>query len=146
MERYRAISSAYYRDIQGILIVYDVCNRETFEDLEYWIRESTDQCERNIEMPIRFVLGNKIDKNNERQVEASEAMAFLDQLGNENGGDIVDGYFEVTATNKTEVKSIVHKLVTTILQTKKLNKRIDSGTVNLSQSSRENLPEGGCFC
>lgn len=146
MERYRAISSAYYRDIQGILIVYDVCNRETFEDLEYWIRESTDQCERNSEMPIRFVLGNKIDKENERQVEASESMAFLDQLGHENGGDIVDGYFEVTATNKTEVKSVIHKLITTILQTRKLNKRIDSGTVNLSQPSKEDVTEGGCFC
>lgn len=126
--------------------MYDVCSRETFEGLEYWIRESTDQCERNVEMPIRFVLGNKIDKENERRVEASEAMEFLDQLGNENGGDIVDGYFEVTATNKTDVKSVIYKLINTILQTKKLNKRIDSGTITLSRSAKEKSNEGGCYC
>ena len=36
-EKYRAITSAHYKRSVGALVVYDVCNRDSFEALETWI-------------------------------------------------------------------------------------------------------------
>ena len=38
-ERYRAITAAYYRGAQAILIVFDLTNRKSFDDLEEWVAE-----------------------------------------------------------------------------------------------------------
>ena len=37
-ERYRAITSAYYRGAVGALLVYDITQRETFENCERWLK------------------------------------------------------------------------------------------------------------
>ena len=38
-ERFRSLSHFYYRGAQGAILVYDVTNRATFEDLEHWYEE-----------------------------------------------------------------------------------------------------------
>jgi small GTP-binding protein len=38
-ECFRSISRSYYRNADGILIVYDITDRETFDDVENWIKE-----------------------------------------------------------------------------------------------------------
>ena len=38
-ERYRAVTSAYYRGAAGALVVYDITNEKSFENLDYWISE-----------------------------------------------------------------------------------------------------------
>ena len=38
-ERYRAITSAYYRGAVGALLVYDISKRLTFENVERWLKE-----------------------------------------------------------------------------------------------------------
>ena len=41
-ERYRAITSAYYRGAVGALLVYDISKRLTFENVERWLKELKD--------------------------------------------------------------------------------------------------------
>ena len=40
-ERYRAVTAAYYRNAVGALIVYDVTNRESFENCAKWLKAHT---------------------------------------------------------------------------------------------------------
>ena len=40
-ERYRSITNAYYRGAEGILIVFDVTKKESFESIQNWINEVT---------------------------------------------------------------------------------------------------------
>lgn len=60
-ERFRTLTSSYYRGAQGIILVYDVTRRETFTNLsDVWLKEvelfSTNQdC-------IKMLIGNKVDK------------------------------------------------------------------------------------
>ncbi|MBA0724771.1 hypothetical protein Golax_021433 [Gossypium laxum] len=60
-ERFRTLTSSYYRGAQGVIMVYDVTRRETFTNLsEVWAKEielySTNQdC-------IKMLVGNKVDK------------------------------------------------------------------------------------
>ena len=44
-ERYKAICSAHYKRALGALLVYDVTNRETFEELDTWIENLMSKAE-----------------------------------------------------------------------------------------------------
>ena len=65
-ERYRSITNAYYRGAEGILIVFDVTKKESFESIQNWINEVTGYTGKDV---IMVCLGNKndlkkgIDKN-----------------------------------------------------------------------------------
>ena len=72
-EMYRSLVQGFYRNTSLALIVYDVSNKNTFENLATWLRDlraHTDQ-----ELPI-FIAGNKIDKESERQVAFNDAKDF----------------------------------------------------------------------
>jgi len=45
-ERYRAITKAYYRGAVGALLVYDITDRETFENLKRWLSEVQGHADR----------------------------------------------------------------------------------------------------
>ena len=44
-EKYRAITVAHYRKAVGCLVVYDVTNRKTFNDVKYWLDSLMDSAE-----------------------------------------------------------------------------------------------------
>ena len=59
-ERYRSITNAYYRGAEGILIVFDLTQKESFENIENWINEVTVYTGKDV---IMICLGNKSDLN-----------------------------------------------------------------------------------
>ncbi|CAG9334960.1 unnamed protein product [Blepharisma stoltei] len=72
-ERYRSINYLYIRQAGGAIIVFDVTNRETFKELEMWIKEFTDHCEPSAK---KILVGNKIDLVDQRVVSQKEARDF----------------------------------------------------------------------
>ena len=59
-ERFRTLTPSYYRGGQGVIMVYDVTNRQTFAKLDMWLSEvDTYSTKPNI---VRMLVGNKIDK------------------------------------------------------------------------------------
>eukprot|EP01024_Parvocaulis_polyphysoides_P038267 TRINITY_DN34304_c0_g2_i1.p1 TRINITY_DN34304_c0_g2~~TRINITY_DN34304_c0_g2_i1.p1 ORF type:complete len:222 (-),score=26.47 TRINITY_DN34304_c0_g2_i1:76-741(-) len=79
-ERFRTLTSSYYRGAQGIIFVYDVTRRETFENMaDVWVREVKTYS--TIQSAVRMVVGNKIDKAEEREVSKEEGRAFAKQHG-----------------------------------------------------------------
>ncbi|KAF8403148.1 hypothetical protein HHK36_011245 [Tetracentron sinense] len=79
-ERFRTLTSSYYRGAQGIILVYDVTRRETFTNLsDVWAKEvelySTNQdC-------IKMLVGNKVDRDSERAVTREEGAALAKDCG-----------------------------------------------------------------
>ncbi len=58
-ERFRTITSAYYKGADGILMVYDLTEPSSIDDLEnYWIQEAYNYCDKGIKV---LLLGNKSD-------------------------------------------------------------------------------------
>lgn len=47
-ERYRAITSAYYRGAAGALLIYDISKKESFENVNRWLTELRDHAHPNI--------------------------------------------------------------------------------------------------
>lgn len=48
----------YYRNADGILLVYDITNKKTFERIKYWLEQIEENCVNAITI---ILLGNKID-------------------------------------------------------------------------------------
>ena len=59
-ERFRTLTPSYYRGAQGVILVYDVSSRESFEGLEVWLNElDTYATKKDL---VKMLVGNKIDK------------------------------------------------------------------------------------
>lgn len=72
-ERYRAITSAYYRGAVGALIVYDITSQNTFDSVERWLKELRDHADNQI---VIMLVGNKIDKKHLRAVATGLAKQY----------------------------------------------------------------------
>ena len=76
--RFDTIVTAYFRSAQGILLVYDITNRESFNDLKYWLKE----VDRNASQVVnKLLVGNMSDLENRREVDSMEGQEFADSLG-----------------------------------------------------------------
>ena len=57
-ERYKSITAAYYKGAKGAMIVYDVTNQNTFDNVNKWCQEIKDKASKNINL---MMIGNKTD-------------------------------------------------------------------------------------
>ncbi|KAG5856558.1 ras-related protein Rab-25-like [Anguilla rostrata] len=76
LERYRAITSAYYRGAVGALLVYDIAKQLTYESVEGWLKELYDHADPNI---VVMLVGNKSDLTSLRSVPVTEAKEFAEK-------------------------------------------------------------------
>ncbi|XP_070102188.1 ras-related protein Rab-8A isoform X3 [Equus przewalskii] len=74
-ERFRTITTAYYRGAMGIMLVYDITNEKSFDNIRNWIRNIEEHASADVE---KMILGNKCDVNDKRQVskERGEKLAL----------------------------------------------------------------------
>ncbi|KAG8946484.1 Ras- protein Rab-11A [Tulasnella sp. 424] len=77
-ERYRAITSAYYRGAVGALLVYDIAKYATYVNATRWLKELRDHADPNI---VIMLVGNKSDLEHLRAVPSEEAKAFSAENG-----------------------------------------------------------------
>lgn len=78
-DRYRAITSAYYRGSSGALVVYDVTNRTTFDKVIYWLQELRKKFA-DPSIPIVLV-GNKDDLRDRKVIPTEEGKGFAQRNG-----------------------------------------------------------------
>ncbi|KAL6457688.1 hypothetical protein MHYP_G00346510 [Metynnis hypsauchen] len=78
LERYRAITSAYYRGAVGALLVYDITKHLTYENVERWLKELYDHADPHI---VVMLVGNKSDLAAQRTVPTEEAKSYAEDKG-----------------------------------------------------------------
>ncbi|KAL8625722.1 hypothetical protein ACOMHN_043997 [Nucella lapillus] len=74
-EQFRSICRQQYRGTQGIILVYDITDRESYTHLQYWINSIENEIHHthNAYEPIPIILcGNKKDMEDQRQVSTEE--------------------------------------------------------------------------
>ena len=91
-ERFRAITKTYYKECDGILLLYDVTNRETFKTVESWIQNINENLGNHKNNKYLIILiGNKIDligvDDFKREVTDEEAEDICKKLGLIWGGE-----------------------------------------------------------
>ncbi|KAJ1738624.1 Ras- protein Rab-18 [Coemansia sp. RSA 989] len=136
-ERFRTLTSSYYRGAQGVILVYDVSSRETFEHLSNWMEELNTYCSSND--VVKMVVGNKIDKEAERQVTRKE--------GAEYARKHQTLFLECSAKTKIGVQQAVEELVNKIVDTPALWRKPspNRGKVTVNDSVPSGLGSG-CAC
>lgn len=92
-ERFRTITSSYYRGAHGIIVVYDVTDLESYNNVKQWLHEIDRYACENVN---KLLVGNKSDLQGKRAVETKDAAEFADSLGIE--------FLETSAKNATNVE------------------------------------------
>ena len=59
-ERFRSITTSYYKASQGLLLMYDITRRDTFDNVENWIKSIKDSLGEE-EKYVVVLIGNKVD-------------------------------------------------------------------------------------
>ncbi|KAJ4972878.1 hypothetical protein NE237_006052 [Protea cynaroides] len=77
-ERFRAFTSSYYRGALGALLVYDITQRPTFNNLAKWLMEIRDYGDSDM---VIALVGNKIDLGHSREVSREEGQSFAEKEG-----------------------------------------------------------------
>jgi len=75
-ERFRTVVSNYYRGAHGIILVYDVTDSKSFENIKQWLHEA----EQLTPTVRKLLLGNKSDLATKRQVPYDLARDFANKL------------------------------------------------------------------
>ncbi|XP_054449146.1 ras-related protein Rab-37 isoform X2 [Pteronotus mesoamericanus] len=55
-ERFRSVTHAYYRDAQALLLLYDITNKSSFDNIRAWLTEIHEYAQRDV---VIMLLGNK---------------------------------------------------------------------------------------
>ena len=108
-ERFRNITSQYYKGAEGIILVFDLTKKESFEKINDWMKQIKVNTQSD-EIAI-VLLGNKKDIVNERVVSFEE--------GNERAGEYGIKYFETSALDGTGIEEAFQNLSEEIMKKKK---------------------------
>ena len=73
VERYKSITSQYYQGSVGAVIVYDIVNYLSYENVKRWLKELKDCTDSNL---VIMLVGNKSDLRHLRAVPTEEAKYY----------------------------------------------------------------------
>ncbi|SPP78490.1 blast:Ras-related protein Rab-10 [Drosophila guanche] len=78
-ERFHTITTSYYRGAMGIMLVYDITNEKSFENIVKWLRNIDEHANEDVE---KMILGNKCDMTDKRVVnkERGEAVSKTEKI------------------------------------------------------------------
>jgi Ras-related protein Rab-1A len=77
-ERFRTITSSYYRGAHGIIVVYDVTDKVSFNNVKQWLGEIDRYACQSVN---KLLVGNKADLVEKKVVDYNEAKEFAEGLG-----------------------------------------------------------------
>ena len=105
-EKYKGIVKSFYNKANGIILTFDICNKDSFERLDYWVQELKENA--YLEDLYIVLVGNKKDKEG-RTVSYEEAKKYSDE--NQFGG-----YFEVSAKSGEGINELFTDIAKNSLQ------------------------------
>ena len=96
-EVYKSLITNLYRNSSLAIIVYSVCNKNSFQHVESWIKELKTNSEKNIKI---ILVGNKTDLNNERKISFEEG----ENMKNRHN---IDYFIETSAKTGKNAKNVL---------------------------------------
>ena len=137
-ERYKALTKGFFRNAQGIMIVYDVTNAETFENLTIWIKSINEHMGTDTEKIPSIVIGNKVDSE-EREVKFEEAELFAKKYNYP--------YFETSAKTGENIDQTIRFLVKEVINKNSGNNDNNNGNIVIDNNDLKEKDENSkCSC
>lgn len=144
-ERFRSLTTAFFRDAMGFILLFDLTNEQSFLNVRNWISQL--QIHAYCENPDIVMCGNKCDLEDQRAVKEEEAKEFAEKYG--------IPYFETSAADGTNVNKAVETLLDLIM--KRMERCVDkswipqgvvrsNGHSSTEQLTDEDKEKGKCGC
>ena len=138
-EKYMSMNKSLFQRVQGIILMYDITNRETFERLQIWlnlIKQMTN------EIPI-ILVGNKLDledsEEHGRIVEYNEG----DDFANENEID----FFEVSAVSGANIDNIFLSIAEKVLNSLQSERLLSVENIKIEEDKEKvKVKKKKCGC
>ena len=118
-ERFRTITKAYYKGSHGILLTYDVTNRESFKNVTHWIKQIDSSGVGDL---VKVLVGNKCDLPN-REVSEEEGRKLAENYG--------IPFIETSAKNNINIEQAFNTLTGEMLKTAKVRGKTMKNTCEL---------------
>ncbi|XP_029858143.1 ras-related protein Rab-26 [Aquila chrysaetos chrysaetos] len=77
-ERFRSVTHAYYRDAHALLLLYDVTNKASFDNIQAWLTEIHEYAQQDV---VLMLLGNKVDSAQDRVVKREDGEKLAKEYG-----------------------------------------------------------------
>ena len=138
-ERFRSLAKSFMQGADGILFVYDITSKKTFDSIKNWIRQTEDV---NGSFQ-KIIVGNKIDLSNQREVAKETLNKFCSNNSKAKGIEMSAKLgVNVKETFETLVKDIVGNLTNEQIKEKFCKK--DKENTNLKKSNNKNNSKKKC--
>ena len=139
-ERFRSLSLNYLHNSHGFIFVYDVSDKNSFDNIINWINLGFDNNKNSI---INFLIGNKCDLENKRQVSQNEGEQFAKEK------NLI--FLEASCKNDQNVQKIFYYFNYKLIEYYNHNKYIEDDKIELSSTKTEELAtirpsQSSCKC
>ena len=105
-ERYRTITTGLFKGAVGIILMYDITDKQTFNNVREWIKSIEEETSKKV---ILILVGNKVDKK-EREVLKAEGEQIAEEYN--------FPFFETSAQSGLNVNSVFETLAKLIVEKK----------------------------
>ena len=139
-ERFKSITKSFFNNANGIVFVYDITSKDSFDGVKNWIKDAEPYGKFE-----SILCGNKIDLEKKREVKIDS----LKEYGLKKKIDI----FETSAKTGAKVNEAFEKLVDLIIKSKSHDELVrefgvkaGSANLNLTKSNKKKNQSGGNCC
>ena len=105
-ERFRAVATQYIKSCDGLLIVYAINDRKSFEKIDDWLKEVEEKKNTNYNVPL-VLIGNKIDLEKERDVSFQEGEKLALKYGMQ--------FYECSAKTRININEAFQYLIDNVV-------------------------------
>ena len=134
-ERFKAIASNYTKKANGIILVYDITNPESFMEVEKWL--SQIKAEENTKPAI--LIGNKSDLEEGRQISTQEGKDLAKKYGEEIN------FYETSCKTGNNVEIAVMDLVYQIYSKSSVNDNIKENIIKIDKKKVKKNKKKKCL-
>jgi len=103
-DRFKSITKNYYKGAHGIILIYDVTTRMTFDNVRNWINTIKEEVDDKVNV---ILVGNKIDNNDNRKVTTEE--------GQEIANEYKLPFYETSAKTGDNINKAFNDLITRVV-------------------------------
>ena len=106
-DRFRSITKNYYKGANGIIVIFSVTDKKSFDNVKKWIHQIKAEVNETVTI---ILVANKIDDEENREVTTEEGIELAESFGLK--------LFECSAKTGENINSTFNDLVNTIVQIK----------------------------
>ena len=126
-EKYQSLVEMHFTGTDGALVVFDICSKESFNNVQMWIDKLQKKC---LESPAIILVGSKVDLDSQRKVTPEEAYNFAQTME-------ID-YYDTSAKTGENVNDVFYQIIIQAFNLFKLKKeKLNKNNAKLNHNTRK---------